>query len=121
MPHTILEYSRSSGIAGDLAPFFQELHAALAATELVELGRLKGRAVEHQMAVVGSATGTGFVFLQISLLDGRSLEERATLSATGAEVLDRWCKRWKLPSQTSVTVEVRQIERATHRRIDLAE
>jgi 5-carboxymethyl-2-hydroxymuconate isomerase len=123
MPHTILEYS--SGMIPetflaeeDGAGFFCELHLALGQTGIVELTRLKGRYVEHRHFVVGDGgKGHGFVFLQLALLSGRSADERAKLRDIATSVLERWLKRWNVPAGTSVTIEVREIDAATHQKI----
>lgn len=122
MPHTILEYSagaipQSVTIAAK-SDFFRELHRELAETGIVELARLKGRVVERAAFLVGDgASDSGFVFLQLALLSGRSAAERLRLRDIASAVLERWLKRWEVPAGTSVTIEVREMDATTHQKI----
>lgn len=132
MPHTVLEFSHcpilsgqdlsgqglsGPNFSGDLSAFFLELHAALAETKIVELERLKGRALEHKSSVVGAHTDGSFIFLQISLLEGRTISQRTALVDVAERVLSKWISIWKVPHHCSVTVEVREMTLATHRKI----
>jgi 5-carboxymethyl-2-hydroxymuconate isomerase len=122
MPHTILEYSAGaiprSVTATAKSDFFRELHRELAETRIVELIRLKGRSLERADFLIGDgAAASGFVFLQLALLSGRSSADRIRLRDIASAVLERWLKRWGVPAGTSVTIEVREIDAATHQKI----
>ncbi len=121
MPHTVLEFSHCPSLATDLSPFFLELHASLAETGIVELARIKGRAIEHTNCVVGAYTKGSFIFLQIALLEGRTIAQRKVLADVAEQVLTRWLKLWGVPHHCSVTVEVREMTLATHRKISTSE
>ena len=123
MPHTVLEFSRSindSSKAAGFSQFFKELHLAFAATGILEMGRLKGRIIEHPHAVVGDSESAGFIYLQISLLEGRTNEQQQVLLAIATQILGHWLKTWQVPASCSVTIEMREMREATHRKITVS-
>jgi len=68
---------------------------------------------------VADSTDLAFIFLQLAVLSGRSLEQRQQLSEVSAGVLKKWAGVWKLKNVASITVEVREIENETHQRVTL--
>jgi len=121
MPHTILEYSKEAGVvACEVNDFLAEMHVALAATNIVELARIKGRSLVHDNVVVGAgvADKNNFIFLQIAMLEGRTVDERVKIAAQAQAVLLRWITRWNIEPEISVTIEVREMQSATHKRLE---
>jgi|GEM_PF-6080976 len=121
MPHTLLEYSKDAGVvACEVNDFLAEMHVALAATNIVELERIKGRSLVHDNVVVGASVAgkNNFIFLQIAMLEGRTVGEREIIATKAQEVLLRWITRWNIAAEISVTIEVREMQNATHKRLE---
>ena len=118
MPHLVLEYSANVPDQPDLRRLLLDLHDALAATGLFERKDLKSRAVRHDVfAVADGAEDRPFVALSIAILGGRSDEVKAAISETALDVLVRAFPELVAEGRGAISVEVRDLHRASYRRV----
>ena len=115
MPHLILEYSNNLPEPLDHQMLFAELHTALAHSGLFALPEIKSRAIPHDLFRVGSGLSESiFVHLTVAILSGRDLSVRQTISADLLAVLRRaFASVWR-QRPCDLTVDIREIERATY-------
>jgi len=122
MPHLVLEYSANVPDRPDLRRVLLDLHEALVASTLFERRDLKSRAVRHDVFAVGDgAEDRAFVALSIAILEGRSDGVKATLAEAALVVLRRAWPELAAGGRGSITVEVRDLHRASYRRVRAAE
>jgi 5-carboxymethyl-2-hydroxymuconate isomerase len=115
MPHCILEISDQVPDKPDFRAFFGELHTMLAASGDIQLDHIKSRLRTAEHCYVGSgAADNQFVYLQISLLAGRSLERRQAWAEHALGLLQKYFPRTVASPHVSMTVELREMDRATH-------
>ena len=115
MPHLVLEYSANVAPLPDLPDLLRRLHEALAAAGPFDLGKIKSRAVRHEVfRVADGAPDRAFVHLTAAVLDGR---EAAVLAAT-AEGLLAPLREALAPARAAgrcdVTLELREMPRALY-------
>ena len=122
MPHLVLEYSANVPDRPDLRRVLLDLHLALLASALFERKDLKSRAVRHDVfAVADGAEDRAFVALSIAILEGRPDEVKAALSEAALDVLIRAYPRLVAGGRGAVSVEVRDLHRASYRRMRIRE
>ena len=118
MPHLVLEHSANVPDRPDLRRILLELHDALVATSLFDRKDLKSRAVRHDVFAVGDgAEDRPFVALSIAVLDGRPDEVKATISEAALDVLVRAFPKLVGQGRGAISVEVRDLHRASYRRV----
>jgi 5-carboxymethyl-2-hydroxymuconate isomerase len=122
MPHLVLEYSANVPDRPDLRRVLLDLHQALLASALFERKDLKSRVVRHDVfAVADGAEDRAFVALSIAVLDGRPDEVKAALSEAALDVLIRAFPKLVAGGRGAVSVEVRDLHRASYRRMRIRE
>ena len=122
MPHLVLEHSANVPDRPDLRRILLELHDALVATSLFDRKDLKSRAVRHDVFAVGDgAEDRPFVALSIAVLDGRPDEVKATISEAALDVLVRAFPKLVGQGRGAISVEVRDLHRASYRRVRVRE
>ena len=122
MPHLVLEYTANVSDRPDLRRVLLDLHDALAATGLFDRKDLKSRALRHDDFAVGDgAEDRPFVALSIAILDGRPDEVKAAISDATLEVLVRAFPRLVDAGRGAISVEVRDLHRASYRRVRVRE
>lgn len=122
MPHLVLEYSANVPDRPDLRRVLLDLHDALMASALFERKDLKSRAVRHEdFAVADGASDLSFVALSISILEGRPDEVKAALAESALDVLLRAYPKLVGGGRGAISVEVRDLHRASYKRIRIRE
>ena len=122
MPHLVLEYSANVPDEPDLPSVLLDLHDALVASGLFERKDVKSRAVRHDVfAVADGVEDRAFVALSIAILDGRSDDVKSALSETALEVLVRAYPNLVAGGRGAITVEIRDLHRASYRRVRVLE
>ena len=118
MPHLVLEYSANVPDRPDLKRVLLDLHEALMASALFERKDIKSRAVRHDVfAVADGAEDRAFVALSIAILDGRPDEVKAAVSEAALDVLIRAFPRLVAGGRGALSVEVRDLPRASYQRM----
>lgn len=118
MPHLVLELSANVPDRPDLSRVLLDLHEALAGTGEFRLLDVKSRAVRHEVSALGDgAPDRAFVALTIAILEGRSDETKARIADHALEVLAKAFPGVVAGGRGSLSVEVRDIHRASYRRV----
>ena len=118
MPHCVLEYSANVKDSVNFQQFFSRLHELLASSGEIQLDQLKSRWHCRDNYFIGDGNArNAFVYLQISLLTGRSLDTRKKLAAQAFELLTAQYPRSQRDLSCSITLEMREMERDTHFKI----
>ena len=118
MPHCVLEYSQNIVDQLNYREFFQRLHALLSASGEIQLDQLKSRIRRVDEYYIGDGSPkNAFVYLQISLLSGRSQAVREEFGAQAFELLTSCFPRSQKELSCSITLEMREMERSTHFKI----
>jgi 5-carboxymethyl-2-hydroxymuconate isomerase len=115
MPHLILEYSDDLPAPVDFDALFARLHAELATAGPFPLAAIKSRAVPHRVYRVGAgAPESIFAHLTLEILSGRDLEQRRRLGELVLGILrETFARAWD-ERPCDLTVDVREMERATY-------
>ncbi len=122
MPHLVLEYSANVPDQPDFRRVLLDLHDALVASALFERKDVKSRAVRHDVfAVADGAEDRAFVALSIAILDGRPDDVKAALSEAALDVLVRAFPKLVAGGRGAISVEVRDLHRASYRRVRVRE
>jgi 5-carboxymethyl-2-hydroxymuconate isomerase len=114
MPHLVLEYSADQPAPVAFDDLFAKLHAALE-DEGFPPAAIKSRAVRCDAYRVGPALpGAVFVHLTVAIFGGRELEKRQRISERLLALLrEGFARAWD-ERPCDITVDVREIERATY-------
>ena len=102
MPHLHLEYSANLDL--DAKPVLLALNQAMRDAAYVQIANdVKSRAVPQDCYVIGvdADSKTGYVHLKVSLLSGRSTEQKAEISNCLLQVLQQ-----TVPTHASVTLQL---------------
>ena len=122
MPHLVLEYSANVPDEPDLRRVLLDLHEALVSSALFERRDIKSRAVRHDVfAVADGAEDRSFVALSIAILDGRSDDVKGALSEAALDVLVRAFSKLVAGGRGAISVEIRDLHRASYRRVRVRE
>ncbi len=117
MPHVVLEYSDNLPDRPDLRRVLLEIHEVLVATGAFARDDIKSRAVRHDTyAVADGASERGFVALEIRILEGRSAEVKAAASEGALAVLEHAFAASLARLPVGLSVEIRDMDRASYRR-----
>ncbi len=117
MPYCILEYTANVIDQFDPKILLGDLHTLIINSGLFELNKIKSRIVKHENFLVGDGDPkNSFIYLQIRILDGRDEEVRKLLSSESLKILERTFPKTLESLNCSMTVEVCEIDRATHAR-----
>lgn len=117
MPHCILEYSSNLASPPPMRDVLLGIHRALVGTGLFEEGDIKSRAIRHDaFAVADGAADRAFVALAVEILDGRSDEVKERIADALFEALTAAFARSMEGGRCNVTVQIRDIHRASYRR-----
>lgn len=117
MPHVVLEYSDNLPDRPDLRRVLLEIHEALVATGAFARDDIKSRALRHDThAVADGAAERGFVAVEVRILEGRSAEVKAAASDGVLAVLARAFPESLARLPVGLSVEIREMDRASYRR-----
>jgi 5-carboxymethyl-2-hydroxymuconate isomerase len=117
MPHCILEASDNLLDAPDWAALLGRIHQGLVATGLFQEADLKSRVRLHPVfRVADGAPDRAFATLDIQVLEGRSDEVKAQISAAMMPILAAAFPRTTEQMRLNLTVQVSDLHRASYRR-----
>jgi 5-carboxymethyl-2-hydroxymuconate isomerase len=110
MPHAVLEYSVNADNAIRASQVVDQLHKIMLDCGLFTPAAIKTRAHSTNQYQVGERGDAGsFAHVTVSLLAGRSIEQRKKLSDAILNLL-----KTSLPDLDSVTVEIREMDSDTY-------
>jgi len=117
MPHVVLDYSDNLLDRPDLGRVLLEIHEALVATGAFAREDIKSRALRHETyAVADGAPGRGFVAVEVRILEGRSAEVKAAAADGVLAALERGWPESLARQPVGLSVEIRDMDRASYRR-----
>ncbi len=117
MPHCILEYTSNLVAPPEIRDVLLGIHETLGATGLFTIEDIKSRAIRHEIAAVADgAPDRSFVTLTVEILEGRSDEVKGTISDALFAALMSSFSSAVASSRCNLTVQIREIHRASYRR-----
>lgn len=114
MPHIALEYSSDLHPLPDFRRVFAEVHAILDEVANARISNAKSRATAVEAYVGDGDASRAFAHLEIRLMEGRSTEVKAEISAMCLEVLVAAFGDASTDRDLQITVHVTDLERATY-------
>lgn len=118
MPHLNLEYSSNIRQNVDFQVVFRDLHRVLNEVGQVTLNNCKSRAGKLDTFYIGDGDEEhALVHLEIALLAGRSSQLKSAISSAALEVLRKHYQETLDFRGLQISVEIRDIERETYRKI----
>lgn len=103
MPHLVIEYSREGHEHFDADELMRALHAAAAATGVMQAADIKVRAMPYQDYLVAGQRD-GFCHVTLSMLEGRTPEQKLAVSEALRTAMARL-----LPRTKSLSVDIRDM------------
>ncbi len=116
MPHLQLEVTSNLVESEDLKPVLDELARLMGEMESVDPEAVKAYANVRRHWSMGEGATPGFVHLTICVLSGRSLDLRSRMADRLYGSLKNHFSRSLDASLASLTLEVREMDRATYRK-----
>jgi len=115
MPHCVVEYSDNIPDGFQHRDFFKKLHQLMIETGEFKLERIKSRFISHGNYYLGDGNKENcFIYLQISILTGRSTSLRQKLSKEALDLLKEFFPKAIKSQKCSMTVDIREMDRETH-------
>ena len=114
MPHIVLEYSSDLDPLPDFRQVFGQVHGILDDVAGARIANAKSRAVPVEAYVGDGDVHRAFSHLEIRLMEGRSTEVKAEISARCLEVLVAAFGDISPNCDLQITVHVTDLERATY-------
>lgn len=113
MPHLSLEYSANLEGRADIAGLCRELHAAVMASGLFELGAVRVRAfVAPHYAVADLDPRNGFIDMSFRLGEGRSAEDKKAAGDKIFAAATAHCAKLLAEPHFALSLEIREIDSA---------
>lgn len=114
MPHLKLDVSRNILELDDVPAILRELVAEFCHHETIDAASVKAYARVYDTWAMGEGARPGFVHLELALLDGRPVELKRAITEGICGVIERCFARSLAAGLVGVTVEVRDMDRATY-------
>jgi len=119
MPHLILEHSDNVALPDPVHDLLADLHACLEQTAGVDPSGCKSRVYGSRIYFIGDGDAEmsehgAFVHLQVSLLEGRTDEEKSVVSTACLALLKLAFLSGNADLDLQITVDVRDLNRAAY-------
>jgi 5-carboxymethyl-2-hydroxymuconate isomerase len=112
MPHLVIEYSENMSGEFISSGVLESLHETMISCGLFSPDAIKTRAYSAADFMVGTKGKNGkFVHVSVSILSGRTAEQRLTLNQSLVDIM-----RNKLIGINSITVEIREMDKETYQK-----
>lgn len=112
MPHAVVEYSDNLSQSVYDSQLTAAVHDVMIQCGLFNTNDIKTRSYATSDWLTGTSTKSGgFVHVTISLMEGRTLEQKQELTQAMFETLSH-----ALPNVQSLTVDIRDMTRETYRK-----
>lgn len=113
MPHAIFEYSSNLGPQVASAGLLRQIHLHMLGCGIFNPADVKSRAYEAEQFLVGEqGQGGSFAHVRVYLMEGRTAEQKNALSQPIFDLL-----RTALPEETSVTVDIRDLDKSCYKKV----
>lgn len=118
MPHIILEHSANIVEKPDFTSLFTKLHDTMMTFGVFTLEDLKSRAyASDNYFIADGKAHHAFVHVEVGILSGRSLEMRESISEQLIGILQDFFRDSLHERHCIVSLEVRELDRATYRKV----
>lgn len=107
MPHLIIEASENLKASIKAKNLMSELHKLMLDSELFKVNAIKSRYKFTDEYVIGDKSINSFIYLQVSLLEGRSPEQ---LKALGESLYKKLQEIF--PEEQSLSLELREMPKS---------
>ncbi len=114
MPHLKLDATRNVLELDEVPQILGELVVELCRHETMDAASVKAYFREHSVWAMGEGARRGFVHLEVALLDGRPVELKRAIAEGIRGVIERCFARSLAAGLVGVTIEVRDMDRATY-------
>lgn len=113
MPHVIFEYSDNLTTDVKSHQLLSKVHTTVIGSGLFNPADVKSRAYMADDYLVGEqGTQGSFAHVRVYILEGRTSEQKLSLSQPIFDLL-----RAALPKDTSVTVDIRDLDKASYKKV----
>lgn len=110
MPHAVIEYSDNIASEVQLSDLTSQIHEGMIASGLFDVDNIKTRSYATSDFLVGSKAREGsFIHLTVSILTGRTEQQRVALSQSLLDIL-----KTAMPQADIITVDIREMDKATY-------
>jgi len=110
MPHIVVEYSAEGHARFDVTELMQALHTAAASTGVMQAADIKVRALPYANYLVAGKRDS-FCHVSVYLLEGRTPEQKLTLSETLRSAMAAL-----LPRTKSLSVDIRDMDSSAYKK-----
>ncbi len=115
MPHCVLEISSNVEDQPDFRELFEKLHSFIVANSDVVLATLKSRMLRYDNFYIGSGDPeSSFIYLNISMMSGRTEEVRVSLSRGALEILTKYFPKACASGKCSINVGIQELNKKTY-------
>ena len=110
MPHFVIEYSKPVGPAPDISRMMHMLCDTAVATGIMERENIKLRAIPYDQFQLNDGSES-FIHLTISLLDGRTSEQKEELAIACRAAMVEIC-----PQVDAISVDIRDMDSVAYKK-----
>lgn len=114
MPHLKLDATSNVLEVGAVPEILRELVAELCRHETIDPASVKAYFREQSVWSMGKGARPGFIHLEVAVLDGRPLELKQAIAQGMRGVLERCFARSIAEGLVGLTIEIRDMDRATY-------
>lgn len=115
MPHLTLEFTANLTPPVDLAGLLHELHRSIADIAGIQIENFKSRAIRRDLYAVGARPDDeAFVHLEIAVFSGRPPAIRDEIGRTCLAILARHFAPPQGGPPAQITIEIREMDRASY-------
>lgn len=110
MPHLVIEYAQSLDAVLDRQRLMSKLSAAVAETGIAQRKDLKVRMMAYSEFMLNDGS-VSFIHLTLSLLEGRTPDQKETLAIVCRDVIDHCC-----PEADAVSVDIHDMDPGAYKK-----
>jgi 5-carboxymethyl-2-hydroxymuconate isomerase len=114
VPHLKLDVSSNALGQVDVSEVLTKLVAELCRHETIDPASVKAYFREQSVWAMGKGARPGFIHLEVAVLDGRPLELKQAIAQGMRGVLERCFARSIAEGLVGLTIEIRDMDRATY-------
>ena len=114
MPHIVLEYSQDLHPLPDFRTVFGAVHRVLADVAGAPVSNAKSRATAIDSFIAHGDVAAAMVHLDIRLMEGRSLDQKAEVSRACLDILVEAFAEASTTRELQTTVAITDLDRATY-------
>lgn len=114
MPHLKLDVSSNVLAHTEVQPVLQQLVDELSRQETIDSASVKAYVREHSVWAMGEGGRSGFIHLEVAILDGRPFDLKQRIAQGMRGVLESAFATALTDGTAGLTIEVRDMDRAAY-------